>query len=58
MIEPNGVSDLARFGLGTCFVYTINVKDVILTAFCSFNSCLRVVVATVVLGMGLDCPDV
>ena len=39
-------------------VSDIRVKDAILTEFVNSNSYLRVVVATIVFGMGLDAPDI
>ena len=37
---------------------TPSVKETILATFCSSDGILRVVVATVAFGMGLDCPNV
>ena len=60
MTEPIGCVDLARFRLVDMFTActTQTVKEVILTEFCKPNGNLRVVVATVAFGMGLDCPNV
>ena len=58
--EPVGTVDLARFRLVDMFTActTANVKTTILESFSKSNSNLRIVVATVALGMGLDCPDI
>ena len=60
MTEPSGAVDLSRFRLVDmfCACTTTPVKNAILQSFCSTNSTLRVVVATVAFGMGLDCPNV
>ena len=60
MTEPCGAVDLSRFRLVDmfCACTTTSVKNAILQSFCSTNSKLRVVVATVAFGMGLDCPNV
>ena len=57
--EPIGVVDIARFRLVDMFTAcTISsVKESILRMFCE-DSVLRIVVATVAFGMGLDCPNV
>ncbi len=58
--EPVGAKDLAVFRLVDMFnaCTTPAVKEKILQSFCSPGGVLRVVVATVAFGMGLDCPNV
>ena len=58
--EPIGTVDLARFRLVDMFTActTATVKRTILELFCKSDSNLRIVVATVAFGMGLDCPNV
>ena len=58
--EPVGAPDLARFRLVDMFTaYTErDVKKQIINELSTPNSQLRVVVATVAFGMGLDCPNV
>ena len=57
--DPIGAPNLARFRLVDMFTActTKGVKETILSQFCT-DSQLRVVVATIAFGMGLDCPDV
>ena len=58
--EPVGSLDLARFRLVDMFsaCTTAAVKDSILNSFCSAQGTLRVVIATVAFGLGLNCPNV
>ncbi len=58
--DPVGAPDLARFRLVDMFTACTHppVKDSILQSYCNPSSCLRVVIATVAFGMGLDCPNV
>ena len=57
--EPIGAVDLARFRLVDMFTActTTTVKSTILESFCTSDSNLRIVVATIAFGMGLDCPN-
>lgn len=57
--EPCGAPDLARFRLVDMYTHCTHqsVKDVILQRFTSPSS-LRIVIATIAFGMGIDCPDV
>ena len=58
--EPIGVRDLTIFRLVHMFTACTraNVKQAIITAFSDPDGILRVVVAVVAFGMGLDCPNV
>ena len=58
--EPVGAPDIVRFRLVDMFSACIHpkVKDSILNSFCVPTSSLRVVIATIAFGMGLDCPNV
>ena len=60
MREPIGVRDLAVFRLVDMFNGRTrdNVKDVELESFCNPTGCLRIIIATVAFGLGLDCPNV
>ena len=59
-VNPIGAPDLARFRIVDMFSVCTHppVKDSILKAFVNPEAILRVVVATVAFGMGLDCPNV
>lgn len=58
--EPVGAPDLAQLRLVEMFnACTLPaVKNSIIEQFTKPDSCLRVVVATIAFGMGLDCPNV
>ena len=58
--EPIGAPDRARYRMVDMFTSCTHpdVKKQILEQFCKTHSRLRVVVATIAFGMGLDCPDV
>lgn len=57
--EPPGAPDLARFRLVDMFTHCTHesVKSTIMTQFTT-KSPLRIVIATVAFGMGIDCADV
>ena len=59
-LEPVGAPDMAPFRLVDMFTACTHpaVKNDILESFCVADGILRVVVATVAFGMGLDCPNV
>lgn len=59
-VHPIGAPNLSRFRLVELFTACTQatVKDRILQAFSNPNRILRIVVATVAFGVGLDCPNV
>lgn len=60
MTDPVGYPDISRFRLCDMFTActTTDVKDWILKSFTLPNGKLRIVVATVAFGMGLDCLNI
>jgi len=58
--DPIGAPDLAKYRIVDMFTSCTHpsVKEKIVQAFCGTQSKLRVVVATVAFGMGIDCPNV
>ena len=58
--EPVGAPDLARFRLVDMFSACIHpdVKEAIIIGFSTPHSNLRVVIATIAFGMGMDSPNV
>ena len=59
-VEPIGAPNIACFCLVDMFTSCTEqkVKDVIICNFTQKKACLRVVIATVAFGMGLDSPDI
>ncbi len=59
-VEPIGAPDLAKFRLVDMFTACTvrNVKQCIIKSFTNVTSPLRIVVATVAFGMGLDCSNI
>ncbi len=57
---PSGAPDLARFRLVDMYTKCTHqdVKKAVINGFTSTSSVLRVVIATVAFGMGIDCPDI
>lgn len=60
MTGPVGAKDLTMFQMVDMFTActTPAVKEEILSSFCSSSGALRVVIATVAFGMGIDCPNI
>ncbi len=58
--EPIGAPDLSRYRLIDLFTACTpkSVKDAIVLNFCKVDGILRIVIATVAFGMGLNCPDI
>ncbi len=58
--HPPGAPDLAKFRLVDMYTRCTHndSKDAVIEGFTSTKSVLRVVIATVAFGMGIDCPDV
>lgn len=58
--QPEGAPDLARFRVVDMYTKCTetSVKESIVSSFCSQSSPLRVVIATIAFGMGLDSPFV
>ena len=59
-VQPIGAPDLSRLRLVELFTACTqkSIKDTILNSFSSPHGTLRVVIATIAFGMGLDCPNV
>ena len=59
-VQPIGAPDLSRFRLVELFTACTQkgIKDTIIDSFRSPQGTLRVVIATIAFGMGLDCPNI
>ena len=60
MFDPIGAPNLVKYRLLDMFTACTHtsVKDAIVAAFTDGSSPLRIVIATIALGMGLNCPDI
>ena len=58
--HPMGAPNLVKYRLFDMFTACTHpsVKEGILSAFTNINSPLRIVIATIAFGMGLDCPNI
>ena len=59
-VEPIGYPDITQFRLVDMFTATntVKVKNAILQSFLKTDGRLRILIATVAFGMGIDCPDI
>lgn len=60
MFDPIGAPNLVKYRLLDMFTACTHtsVKDAIVAAFTGGSSPLRIVIATIAFGMGLNCPDI
>lgn len=62
MFDPNGAPNLVKYMYHLLDTFTActhtSVKDAIVAAFTDGSSPLRIVIATIAFGMGLNCPDI
>ena len=58
--EPIGAPDLSKYRLIDLFTACTpkSVKDAIVDNFCKIDGTLRIVIATIAFGMGLNCPNI
>ena len=58
--EPTGYPDLSEFRMVELYtrVSTPAKREAIIERFCAVNSTLRLVIATIAFGMGIDCQDI
>ena len=58
--EPIGAQNKALFRMVDMYTACTEpcIQDIVLDRFQSTNSSLRILIATIAFGMGLDCPDI